>query len=171
MTPPRHRLLRPFLAPKGSVLIGVAVYTPQFGRRERKTTALVGRKVGSPSLSVPSVSHRRQSSPSPSNLALPNAPLAQLQNSATYSILPPHHQESWLHHAETLGARGARPETGESFESLDSCLQRLNDWGFVEGAAYVTLKTNAKDIVPNWVFACDAHSNATANKRLRHGYL
>jgi hypothetical protein len=82
--------------------------------------------------------------------------------SKTYRDLPPHLKSSWLNKAIALGASGDRPSDGEIFQSKDHCLKRLNDWGFIEGCAYVNTR-HRKDGTPNWTFSCFFHSSKTQN--------
>jgi hypothetical protein len=82
--------------------------------------------------------------------------------SQTYRDLPPHLKSTWLNKAIALGASSGRPLNDEIFESKDHCLKRLNDWGFIEGCAYVTTR-HRKEGTPNWTFACIFHSTKSQN--------
>lgn len=88
---------------------------------------------------------------------------AALQASPTYQIIPAHQRVAWLNRVASL-IDCDRPFDGEVFESKDHCLQRLNDWGFREGAAFVITRTRP-DGTPNWTFSCAFHSEKSANKR------
>jgi hypothetical protein len=100
-------------------------------------------------------------------MASPNARLAVLQEHQTYQVVPPKLQQSWIRHLQKLGDRSTRPVDGEEFAGPEDCLQRLNDWAFLEGAVYVTAKVNngPTDDTPNWLYACDAYGTKTANKQ------
>ena len=98
-------------------------------------------------------------------MASPNARMAALLQSKTYLNLPPREQRSWLRHAEKLGDRAAHPSQDKEFSGPKDCLQRLNNWGFIEGAVYVTRFANGSNPrTPNWIFACEAYGTETTNK-------
>ena len=82
----------------------------------------------------------------------------------TYKKVPTGYRQAWINHIEALGPECERPQDGEVFQSEKHCLYRLNTWGMLEGCAYITFISRARDITPSWEYACIFHSNKGLNQ-------
>jgi hypothetical protein len=82
-----------------------------------------------------------------------------------YTVLAPNERQPWLDHVASFPAEFlVKPADGDEFTNPEHCLLRLNAWGFLSGAFYVSLRS-AGGRTPSWDFACKFHSDKTLNRR------
>lgn len=98
-------------------------------------------------------------------MAAPNAHIAlRFQASLTYQQLPLNQRQEWLTKVSSFPSTWLqKPVNGERFDSPARCLERLNAFGFLEGALFVIGKSR-QSTTPTWEYWCQFHSAKTANK-------
>lgn len=98
-------------------------------------------------------------------MAASNAHIAlHFQASLTYQQLPLNQRQEWLTKVNSFpSAWLQKPVNGERFDSPARCLERLNAFGFFEGALFV-IGESRQSTTPTWEYWCKFHSVKTANK-------